>query len=219
MPAATSLQHCKAALDAYYAGKTIMLALLTGRSVSLSPANNFVSAIEADDDSGVTHEEVDTISTEIDTAADPDRVEIHVTDTTFGSVAADEQAFTGEESDDVITCAGHGYQNGDVVQLSGVTGLTGLSEDTTYFVRDVSTDTFKLAATASGAAIDITLDGSGTVVRGFQRVLYYVALGGASSADPVISHADLSEAIFPNGNNIIIRQGDDGIVHAEFALA
>jgi hypothetical protein len=52
------------------------------------------------------------------------------------------------------------------VRLTGtLTGATGLAVDTTYYVRDVATNTFKLAATKGGAAIDITADGSGTVQK------------------------------------------------------
>lgn len=59
---------------------------------------------------------------------------------------------------DTITEASHGRQNGDPVTLSNAGGALpgGLAAATTYFVRDVTANTFKLAATLGGAAVDIT---------------------------------------------------------------
>ena len=76
-------------------------------------------------------------------------------------------AFTAADGTDVITAAGHVLTDGDTVELSlsGAEGdvlPTGLAADTTYYARDVSGDTLKLAATSGGAAIDITGVGTGT---------------------------------------------------------
>lgn len=73
------------------------------------------------------------------------------------------QAFTVAAATDLFTATAHGYVNGQQVRLSGLTGATGVVASTIYYVRDVAANTFKLAATAGGAAIDITVDGSGTV--------------------------------------------------------
>ncbi len=67
-------------------------------------------------------------------------------------------ATTGNASSDVLTQTAHGYSNGDEVYFRALTGGTGLAIYTNYFVRDVTTDTFKLAATLGGAAIDFTTD-------------------------------------------------------------
>lgn len=50
----------------------------------------------------------------------------------------------------------HGYANGDKVVFYGGTIPTPLVEGTIYYVRDSTTDTFKLALTAGGGAIDLT---------------------------------------------------------------
>jgi hypothetical protein len=64
---------------------------------------------------------------------------------------------------DIITSAGHGMANGNAIQVSSTGTLPApLAAGTTYFVRDVTTDTFKVALTASGAAVDITGTGTGT---------------------------------------------------------
>lgn len=69
---------------------------------------------------------------------------------------------------DTVEIPAHGYADGDRVflqQFAGVSLPTGLTKDTVYFVRDSSTDDFRLAATSGGAAIAITGIGQGTVQR------------------------------------------------------
>ena len=69
-----------------------------------------------------------------------------------------------DPSTDVITCEAHGFSSGQTVVFSG-TMPGGLTEGTTYYVRDVTTDTFKVAATSGGEAIDITADGEARVSK------------------------------------------------------
>ncbi len=73
------------------------------------------------------------------------------------------QAFTVVAATDLFTSAAHGYSNGDALLASALTGAAGLTVLTYVYARDVTTNTFKVAATAGGAAIDITTDGSGTL--------------------------------------------------------
>lgn len=69
--------------------------------------------------------------------------------------------FTAATSD-VITSAGHGLSNGDVLILTTSGTLpAGLSTNTPYYVIDKTTDTFKLSTSAGGSAVDITDTGSG----------------------------------------------------------
>lgn len=65
---------------------------------------------------------------------------------------------------DVITAAAHGLSNGMTIEVYNIGGAlpTGLSAGTTYFVRDAAADTFKVALTAGGGAVDITGVGTGT---------------------------------------------------------
>ncbi len=63
---------------------------------------------------------------------------------------------------DVITSHGHGLSDTNRVFLQTVAGEalpTGLDATTVYFVRDATTDTFKLSLTSGGAAVDITAVG------------------------------------------------------------
>jgi uncharacterized phage protein gp47/JayE len=78
----------------------------------------------------------------------------HVTSLTIGAV----QAITAAAATDLVTLTGHGFSNGDEVTFSDITGGAPLVAGTSYYVRDVSTDTFKVAATLGGAAINLTTD-------------------------------------------------------------
>jgi hypothetical protein len=74
--------------------------------------------------------------------------------------------FTALASSDVFTAYAHGLSDTNRVELEAPTGATlptGVAVNTIYFVRDATTDTFKLAATSGGAAINITTDGSGVI--------------------------------------------------------
>lgn len=62
---------------------------------------------------------------------------------------------------DTFTSTAHGLQNGEWVSIEGGTAPGGLSLNTQYFVVNQTTNTFQLAATAGGAAIDLTSAGSG----------------------------------------------------------
>ena len=67
-------------------------------------------------------------------------------------------------STDVITSTAHGYEDGQTVvyNAGGGTVMGGLSDGGTFFIRDKADDTFKLAATSGGSAIDITGTGNNT---------------------------------------------------------
>lgn len=65
-------------------------------------------------------------------------------------------------TDDVITSTAHGLSDDDRVLLTTSDTLpAGLSAGTAYFVRDATTNTFKVAATSGGTAIDVTDTGTG----------------------------------------------------------
>lgn len=76
--------------------------------------------------------------------------------------------FTADAATDVLTSAGHGFAAADQLQVSTLGGTlpSGLAASTNYHVRDATADTLKLAATAGGAAIDITANGTAPNVLG-----------------------------------------------------
>lgn len=70
-----------------------------------------------------------------------------------GAVARE---FITDLAADTLRSNAHGYANGDQVVVCGDTVQGGLTEGVIYFVVGATTDTFQLAATAGGAAIDLT---------------------------------------------------------------
>jgi hypothetical protein len=75
---------------------------------------------------------------------------------------------TGLASTDVLTVTAHGYVLNDPVVLTGTVGGAPLVAGTTYYARDITTNTFKLSATVGGAALNITTDISAGTATGFR---------------------------------------------------
>ncbi len=63
----------------------------------------------------------------------------------------------------VVTKTAHGYATNDPIKFgSSGTLPTGLTQGTTYFARNVATDTFEVSATSGGVSINTTVSQSGT---------------------------------------------------------
>lgn len=92
--------------------------------------------------------------------------------------------FTADASTDVITSAGHGLSDGDVVVFHTITGTlpTGITAGTAYYVRDSTTDTFKIATTSGGSAVNITTAGTAPNYWDKPTVTFTVREHGASVA-------------------------------------
>ena len=71
---------------------------------------------------------------------------------------------------DVVNWTSTPAVDGDMVSFKNGAMPTGLTPNTVYYVRDKTTNSFKLAATVGGAAIDFTTDGSGTITATIQNV-------------------------------------------------
>ena len=72
--------------------------------------------------------------------------------------------FTANASTEVFTDTAHGHLDTQVIRVSGATSLpTGLLDNTDYYVRDKTDDTFKLALSSGGTAVAISDTGSGTL--------------------------------------------------------
>jgi hypothetical protein len=64
---------------------------------------------------------------------------------------------------DTLTSNAHGFANGDIVAFFTTGTLPApLVKTTWYYVRDAAANTFKVAATAGGAAVNLTSAGAGT---------------------------------------------------------
>ena len=64
--------------------------------------------------------------------------------------------FVAVPSTDVIHCVAHGYTDTTKVVFWPGTAPAPLVAGTIYYVRDAATDSFKVAATSGGTAIDLT---------------------------------------------------------------
>lgn len=77
--------------------------------------------------------------------------------------------FTAEADDDIFTSDTHGLSDGQAVRLTASKGTDtlpgGFDSSTTYYVRDSATNTFKLALTAGGAAVNVSSDGTGEAYK------------------------------------------------------
>lgn len=66
-------------------------------------------------------------------------------------------------TNDVWTSAGHGLNNGDKIRISAesLTGGAGLNDHDIYYVRDKTTNTFKVSLTNGGTVVNVTSAGDG----------------------------------------------------------
>lgn len=82
----------------------------------------------------------------------------------FGGSTALKGFFSAELTGDTFVSVAHGLANDDRVIVYDVFGEalpTGVSEGTVYWVVSATTDSFKLAATQGGTAINLTTGGEG----------------------------------------------------------
>jgi hypothetical protein len=97
---------------------------------------------------------------------------------------------TATGSSDTVTSNAHGFADGDSVRVEAELNTdaipSGLTNSTTYFVINSAANTFKLAATAGGSAIDIG-DSTGFAVRAFGHTT--VALGIDTTAASAVGSA------------------------------
>jgi len=74
----------------------------------------------------------------------------------FANGGATPKNFIAYPSTALLGCVSHGFSDTTKVTFVYGTAPAGTATGTTYFVRDATTDSFKLAATAGGVAIDLT---------------------------------------------------------------
>ena len=65
------------------------------------------------------------------------------------------------DSGDLVTLLNHGFANGDIITFEYISGTTGISIDTNYYVVNRTTNNFKLATSLGGSAIPLTTNGTG----------------------------------------------------------
>lgn len=124
-------------------------------------------------------------------------------------------AFTADDATDIFTASTHGLNDGDIVFVRSAGTLpSGLTADTAYYVRDKTTNTFKLSATAGGSAIDISTAGSG--VHSFYETFKVpdlrsrTLLGYSGGAAPTLDFEFLDAAV-DTGTDVITVESNDTI--------
>ena len=90
------------------------------------------------------------------------------------STAAAVTAITGVNSTDTFTKTAHGYNNGDLVKITALTGGSGLVIGRFYYIIGSAANTFQLANTTGGAAVDLVTD-----VTAMSLVKYTEISGGS----------------------------------------
>lgn len=78
------------------------------------------------------------------------------------------KAVTAVAATDLFTSAGHGYQIGNVLKFSALTGGAGIVVGTRYYIipSGFTANDFRVSATPGGAQLDVTSDlTAGTVTR------------------------------------------------------
>jgi hypothetical protein len=92
----------------------------------------------------------------------------------WSPLAGASKNFTVVASTDTFSSTAHGLVDGQKIKteaLANLTFPTGIAASTTYFVRDSATNSFKLALTLGGTAIDISVDGSGLVYPSYDKTV------------------------------------------------
>jgi hypothetical protein len=83
-------------------------------------------------------------------------------------VRTENKAITGNASSNMFTCNNHLFTDGFAVKFFNLVGGSGLSNDTTYFLRDITQNTFRVSQVNGGPAIDFASNvTAGEVVQYF----------------------------------------------------
>lgn len=101
---------------------------------------------------------------------------------------------------DIVNLTGHGLTAGTPIVFGWVSQPAGLTASTTYYVRDVTTDTFKVATTPGGTAVNITSDGSGVEISELPALILSASATSLSKPTNYI-YAALLGAVYNNGSS------------------
>jgi hypothetical protein len=125
-------------------------------------------------------------------------------------------ACTAVASTDVITAVGHNFIANQAVRFPTLTGGGGLIAATgTYFVRDISGDTFKVSTSSGGAALDITTDMTAGTVVAIQENVTIKNISADANSSIVISPKGTGAFIVGSkpseGSTATLKRGDYAI--------
>lgn len=89
---------------------------------------------------------------------------------------------TGSAATDVITCTNHGMADGSRVRFASLSGGSGLSMTTSYYVVNATATTFQVSLTSGGPAVNFTSAMTGLVVTDSFQSMAIVLPNGQPNA-------------------------------------
>jgi len=128
----------------------------------------------------------------------------------FGYLSKLQAAFTAATTD-IITSSAHGLVNEDLLQFTTTTTLpAGLAASTNYYVRDATTNTFKVSTIKGGPVVDITDTGTG---------VHTFHLKGKAFFTDGFEHIQLALDTVNSGNFTLKVQGSNSELAPDFNAA
>jgi surface protein len=82
----------------------------------------------------------------------------------FNNVNLYDATVTFTDSGDLVTRNSHGYTDGDTVSFYRIQSTTGIFEGQVYYVINSTINTFQISATSGGSAINLTTNGSASLL-------------------------------------------------------
>ena len=89
-------------------------------------------------------------------------------------------AVTFTDAGDLVNLTAHGLTNGQAVTFGTITTTTGISINTTYYIVGATTNTFQVSATAGGAALPLTTNGTGVLSSSYYAIVRGQVKNGGS---------------------------------------
>lgn len=96
-------------------------------------------------------------------------------------LAGTNKPVTFTDSTDTVGLTAHGFANGTPISFASIVTTTGITENTTYYVVNATTNDFQVAATVGGFALPLTSDGTGTILAYKQALVSITPLTGGAT--------------------------------------
>lgn len=102
---------------------------------------------------------------------------------------------TFQGSADTVTRVSHGYQNGNTISFYSIATTTGIVAGQIYYVINATSDTFQLASTSGGSAIDLVNDGTGAILPYKQVIITATPQAGQNLTEVNLAVRNLTNAV------------------------
>jgi hypothetical protein len=142
----------------------------------------------------------------------------------LGASAYNGQAVTATAAGDIITLNSHTLVNGNAIKFGGTAAPGGLTAGTTYYVVGAATNTFQVATSPGGSAIDITSTGTSvTITEVPMKAPAYLYLGRATlgtfadAAAFAPTGANFDSALYPVTFTSYLQVGLQAVADAAYS--